>query len=60
MSNVDGTLPSIPVSAMANGFRLNNGEGEEVEANRLVLVGAEEAGMKGWRERAADIFAKHG
>ena len=21
---------------------------------------AEEAGMKGWRERAADIFAKHG
>ena len=22
--------------------------------------GAEEAGMKGWRERAADIFIKHG
>ena len=27
---------------------------------RLLLGGAEEAGMKGWRERAADIFAKHG
>ena len=27
---------------------------------RLLLGGAEEAGMKGWCERAADIFAKHG
>ena len=27
---------------------------------RLVLCGAEEAGMKGWRGHAADIFAKHG
>ena len=28
--------------------------------SRLVSRGAEEAGMKGWRERAADIFTKHG
>ena len=27
---------------------------------RMFSCGAEEAGMKGWRERAADIFAKHG
>jgi hypothetical protein len=27
---------------------------------RLVSGGAEEAGMKGWRGHAADIFAKHG
>ena len=27
---------------------------------RLVSGGAEEAGMKGWRGRAADIFTKHG
>ena len=27
-------------------------------SSRLVSGGAEEAGMKGWRERAADIFAK--
>ena len=27
--------------------------------SRLVSGGAEEAGMKGWRERAADIFAEH-
>ena len=26
---------------------------------RLLLGGAEEAGMKGWRERAADVFTKH-
>ena len=30
------------------------------EHTRLFLGGAEEAGMKGWRERAADICAKHG
>ena len=24
------------------------------------VAGAEEAGMKGWRERAADVFADHG
>ena len=27
---------------------------------RLVSGGAKEAGMKGWRERATDIFTKHG
>ena len=27
---------------------------------RLLLGGAKEAGMKGWRERAADVFTKHG
>ena len=27
---------------------------------RRSRAGAEEAGMKGWRERAADIFTKHG
>ena len=26
----------------------------------LASGGAEEAGMKGWREGAADIFTKHG
>ena len=30
------------------------------EHTRLVSGGAEEAGMKGWREYAADIFTKHG
>ena len=28
--------------------------------SRLVSGGAEEAGMKGWRGRAADVFADHG
>ena len=27
---------------------------------RLVSGGAEDAGMKGWRERAADVFADQG
>ena len=26
----------------------------------MFLAGAEEAGMKGWRGRVADIFTKHG
>ena len=26
----------------------------------IAAGGAEEAGMKGWREHAADIFTKHG
>ena len=30
------------------------------EHTRLVSGGAEEAGMKGWRERAADVFAEQG
>ena len=52
-------------------FRQNVGRTEEEWAHfldgyrqalslRLDFGRAEEAGMKGWRERAADVFADHG
>ena len=48
--NVGRTEEEWPIFSTATGRRSHFG---------WILGGAKEKGMKGWRERAADIFAKH-
>ena len=62
MPRASGDRPVLNCRVTPVAPRLLIHQRNPVRASSLAHIsgGAEEAGMKGWRGRAADIFAKHG